>query len=236
MADDWVAYYKQLYPFCIVFDWLTATNNLAGNLGSREFAFQFDSGAMKRFQNFLSTKDFKKAVTTQNPVEIHLGGIYVGMSHLNRIFNWCAFNTRTITQRVGQPLPESLSLILTLTTIQAENVVVIKKMICSPCWLYLVLAIHIIRQMMEERFGYSQLLWVYSGWRGVHLWVCDHDALLLDDKERQQVMYHLTAFQLLNGKEVLTWWPEGGRQEGKIQSKKEKLVGWMRHKIELVFK
>jgi len=50
MADDRAAYYEQLYPFCVVFDWLTATNNLAGNPGSREFAFRFDSGAMKRFQ------------------------------------------------------------------------------------------------------------------------------------------------------------------------------------------
>jgi DNA primase catalytic subunit len=79
MADDRAAYYEQLYPFCVVFDWLTATNNLAGNPGSREFAFRFDSGAMKRFQNFSSAKDFKKAVTTQNPAEIHLGGIYVGI-------------------------------------------------------------------------------------------------------------------------------------------------------------
>jgi DNA primase catalytic subunit len=98
-----------------------------------------------------------------------------------------------------------------------------------------VLAIQIIGQAMEEHFGYRQLLWVYSGQRGVHLWVCDHDALLLDDKERQRVMYHLTAFQLLNGKEVSTWRPEGGRQEGKTQLKKDKLVGRMRREIEPVF-
>jgi DNA primase catalytic subunit len=86
MADR-AAYYQQLYPFQVVFDWLAATNNLAGSLGCREFAFRFDSGAMKRFQNSASTKEFKKAVTTQNPTEIHLGGIYVGMLYLNGIHN-----------------------------------------------------------------------------------------------------------------------------------------------------
>jgi DNA primase catalytic subunit len=86
MADR-AAYYQQLYPFHVVFDWLAATSNLAGGLGSREFAFRFDSGAMKRFQNFSCSKDFKKAVTTQNPAEIHLGGIYAGLLYLNWIHN-----------------------------------------------------------------------------------------------------------------------------------------------------
>ncbi|KIM71598.1 hypothetical protein PILCRDRAFT_82616, partial [Piloderma croceum F 1598] len=76
-----------LYPFCMVFDWLAATNNIAGSLGSREFAFWFDSNAMKIFQNFSSMKDFKIAVTTQNPAEIHLGGIYAGLLYLNWIHN-----------------------------------------------------------------------------------------------------------------------------------------------------
>ena len=80
---DRAAYYQQLYPFHVVFDWLTATNKLSGSLGSREFAFRFDSGAMKRFQTFSSAKEFKKAVTKQNPAEIHLGGIYVGVLHSN---------------------------------------------------------------------------------------------------------------------------------------------------------
>jgi DNA primase catalytic subunit len=88
---------------------------------------------------------------------------------------------------------------------------------------------------MQERFGYSRLLWVYSGRRGVHLWVCDHDALLLDDAERQEVIKRLTAFRSLNGKEVSTWRP-GGKQEGKKPSREEWLVGRMRREIEPAFR
>lgn len=71
------AYYYHLYPFQIVYDWLAATEGSAGNPGQREYAFRFDSNAMKRFQNFASVERFKAAVKEANPAEIHLGGIYV---------------------------------------------------------------------------------------------------------------------------------------------------------------
>jgi DNA primase catalytic subunit len=71
------AAYYHLYPFEVVFDWLSATEKTAGIIGAREYAFRFDSLAMKRFQNFANAEEFKKAVKKANPAEIHLGGIFV---------------------------------------------------------------------------------------------------------------------------------------------------------------
>jgi DNA primase catalytic subunit len=72
------AYYHHLYPFSVVYDWLWASENLAGDLGVREFAFRFDSHALSRFQNFTDEAEFRLAAKKANPAEIHFGGIYVG--------------------------------------------------------------------------------------------------------------------------------------------------------------
>jgi hypothetical protein len=68
------AYYRHLYPFKAVREWLEASEYVSG---VREYAFRFDSGAMTRYMNFSTTEAFMKTVQKANPAEIHLGGIYV---------------------------------------------------------------------------------------------------------------------------------------------------------------
>lgn len=79
--------------------------------------------------------------------------------------------------------------------------------VCCRCWAYLVLAIKVVSRTLREDLGFRRLLWVYSGRRGVHLWVCDREAVLLKDSERQDIMKSLDGFRCLGGKEVSTWRP-----------------------------
>lgn len=44
---------------------------------------------------------------------------------------------------------------------------------------------------MRDQFGYQHLLWVYSGRRGIHLWVSDAQAFLLTDDERKAMVQYL---------------------------------------------
>lgn len=112
--------------------------------------------------------------------------------------------------------------------------------ICSKCWAYLVVAVKVIDGTLRD-LGYKRLLWVFSGRRGMHLWVCDRKAMLMKDEDRRKFMDKLVGFRTLNGEEVSTWRPEsyagvdGNRHGSNKISKEKKFADRMRRPIDATF-
>ena len=60
--------------------------------------------------------------------------------------------------------------------------------LCQHCWQFIAAAVTTLDFLLRARFGYQDLLWVFSGGRGVHCWVLDASVLLLDKADRTLIV------------------------------------------------
>lgn len=72
--------------------------------------------------------------------------------------------------------------------------------ICKRCWVFIAAAVRVLDKGIRDQFGYNHLLWVYSGRRGIHLWISDQEAMELTDEQRRALVGWLTVIQ--GGKEM----------------------------------
>lgn len=70
-----------------------------------------------------------------------------------------------------------------------------EKTFCDECWTLARDAMLFLDSTLREDFGFKDLVWIFSGRRGVHCWVCDEIAETLDQIQRSSIINYLTLIR-----------------------------------------
>ncbi|TQV98234.1 hypothetical protein V2A60_008005 [Cordyceps javanica] len=187
------SFYQRLFPWRQLFQWLNHSPTPTNDFGNREFAFTLQNDAYLRYQSFATADLLRKDVLRLMPSRFEIGPVYTTNPRDRKTLrNSSAF----------KPLAKELCFDIDLTDYDDIRTCCDKANICNKCWTFMTMAIKVIDVALRDDFGFQHIMWVYSGRRGAHAWVCDKKARSMDEQKRRAIAGYLEVIR-------------GGAQSGK---------------------
>ncbi|PPQ89497.1 hypothetical protein CVT25_012169 [Psilocybe cyanescens] len=184
-----LAFYRRLYPFKTLFNWLNHDHVPNRLFTQREIAFSLPGDVYIRYNSFNTADDLKKQVCQLNPTRFEIGPVYSARPR----------DRKTLRAGALTPILRELVFDIDMTDYDPVRTCCSGADICKRCWVFISAAVRVMDSALREEFGYEKLLWVYSGRRGIHLWISDKEAMALTDQQRKAIVGYLTVVQ--GGKE-----------------------------------
>ena len=187
-------YYATLFPSKSIFKWLCYGNDgkhaacdktYASN---REFCFTLRGDIFVRYNSYNDESSLKRDLKSKVPGKIDIGPVF---SHnpKNRLAYGANF----------KPTERELVFDIDMTDYDDVRTCCDAAKICPKCWPLMNCAVKVLDEGLREDFGFEHILWVYSGRRGIHAWVCDERARKLSDEERSAVAEYFSVFKGIEG-------------------------------------
>lgn len=158
--------------------------NIAAN--NREIAFEYASGAYGRYLTFPTYKQFYDKITNVVPNRFEIGAIYENVP--KKIENLFGSGNKALGNK-NIPLEKEFVFDIDMDDYDPYRTCCSGSQICDSCWsIFINCAVEILSTVLYEYFNWNNFFFVYSGRRGLHLWIMDYEARTLGDNERTKVM------------------------------------------------
>ena len=190
-------YYAHIFPSKQLFEWLSYEGVTSSKesqkdqqqfIQNREFCFTLKGEIFVRYNSYQDEKSLRKDLKTKVPGKIDIGPVF---SHnpKNRLAYGGSF----------KPVERELVFDIDMTDYDDVRTCCDQAKICPKCWPLMNCAVKVLDVGLREDFGFEHILWVYSGRRGIHAWVCDERARKLSDEERSAVAEYFSVFKGVEG-------------------------------------
>ncbi|ESR52603.1 DNA primase [Citrus sinensis] len=187
-------YYGRLFPHADIFKWMSYGNDGRhpgcdkSYFGRREFSFTLDNDIYLRFQSFNSESELENSIKEKCPSKIDIGPVYSVDPAKRHAYAQGGDN-------VFAPVERELIFDIDITDYDDVRYCCSGADVCLECWPLMTVAIKVIDTALRDDFGFDHILWVYSGRRGVHCWVCDGKARRLTNEQRGAIADYFRVYK-----------------------------------------
>jgi len=184
-------YYDRLFPYDAMYNWFSyGRSNKDPLLSSderdffyrREWSFTIEDDIYIRYQAFRDQSEFEAAIKKRQPHKIDIGAVFTAPPDQHNSLAPEKFKT----------VERELVFDIDMTDYDDIRKCCSGANICLKCWPYMTMALKVTDAALREDFGYKNILWIYSGRRGIHCWVCDPEARALSNDARDAVIHYLS--------------------------------------------
>ncbi|XP_043715400.1 DNA primase small subunit-like [Telopea speciosissima] len=187
-------YYGKLFPHIDIFKWMSYGNDGKhpacdpSYFGRREFSFTLENDIYLRFQSFNSAAKLENSIKDKCPFKIDIGPVHSVDPAKRHAYAQSGDNVFT-------PVERELIFDIDMTDYDDVRYCCSGADVCLDCWPLMTIAIKVIDTALRDDFGFNHILWVYSGRRGVHCWVCDERARRLSNDQRAAIAEHFCVYR-----------------------------------------
>ncbi|KAH8513706.1 hypothetical protein H0E87_006825 [Populus deltoides] len=187
-------YYAKLFPYADMFKWMSYGNDGKhpacdqSYFGRREFSFTLENDIYLRYQSFNNVVQLENSIKEKCPFKIDIGPVYSVDPAKKNAYAQSGDNVFT-------PVERELIFDIDITDYDDVRYCCSGADVCLECWPLMTVAIKVIDTALRDDFGFNHILWVYSGRRGVHCWVCDGKARRLTNEQRAAVADYFRVYK-----------------------------------------
>jgi len=182
-------YYQKFMPIELTVKFLSLA--MPGRFQFREFSFGYRIDGKEVYSRWLSFEDevqLREAIERKAPLRIDVGAFYGTEPRLRP------------TQAEMFPIRREFVIDIDISDYDdvrdctcGSHISAVK--LCKMCWPFIAVAVEVIDYSLRKKFGLRDLIWFFSGRRGVHCWVTDIESSTFNDSYRTAIASYFEPWE-----------------------------------------